>query len=138
MPEADAAVRATINAEARERGWPALHAELARIDPDAATRIHATDAQRIQRALEVFRLSGRPISQWQRDPPPGPRPPCRVLKLVVAPADRGVLHARIEARFDAMLAAGFLDRSEEHTSELQSLMRISYAVFCLKKKNNKK
>src|SRR3546814_5823274 len=51
----------------------------------------------------------RPISQWQRDPPPGPRPPCRVLKLVVAPADRGVLHARIEARFDAMLAAGFLD-----------------------------
>src|SRR3546814_1953364 len=95
-----------------------------------------TDAQRIQRALEVFRLSGRPISQWQRDPPPGPRPPCRVLKLVVAPADRGVLHARIEARFDAMLAAGFLDevralRSEEHTSELQSLMRILYAVFCL-------
>src|SRR3546814_1845841 len=76
----------------------------------------------------------RPISQWQRDPPPGPRPPCRVLKLVVAPADRGVLHARIEARFDAMLAAGFL-RSEEHTSELQSLMRISYAVFCLTKKN---
>src|SRR3546814_15082085 len=64
---------------------------------------------RSQRALEVFRLSGRPISQWQRDPPPGPRPPCRVLKLVVAPADRGVLHARIEARFDAMLAAGFLD-----------------------------
>src|SRR3546814_6402640 len=63
MPEADAAVRATIDAEARERGWPALHAELARIDPDAAARIHATDAQRIQRALEVFRLSGRPISQ---------------------------------------------------------------------------
>src|SRR3546814_4506046 len=89
MPEADAAVRATIDAEARERGWPALHAELARIDPDAAARIHATDAQRIQRALEVFRLSGRPISQWQRDPPPGQRPPCRVLKLVVATADRG-------------------------------------------------
>src|SRR5690606_27960867 len=96
MPEADAAVRAAIDAEARERGWPALHAELARIDADAAARIHATDAQRIQRALEVFRLSGRPISQWQRDPPAAPRLPCRVLKLVIAPADRAVLHARIE------------------------------------------
>ena len=109
MPEADAAVRAAIDAEARERGWPALHAELARIDADAAARIHATDAQRIQRALEVFRLSGRPISQWQRDPPAAPRLPCRVLKLVIAPAHRAVLHARIEARFDAMLAGGFLD-----------------------------
>ena len=109
MPEADVAVRATIDVEARERGWPALHAELARVDPDAAKRIHATDAQRIQRALEVFRLSGRPISQWQRDPPTAQRLPCRVLKLVVAPVERAVLHARIEARFDAMLAAGFLD-----------------------------
>src|SRR3546814_16881377 len=62
----------------------------------------------------------RPISQWQRDPPPGPRPPCRVLKLVVAPADRGVLHARIEARFDAMLAAGFLDE----VSALRALPRL--------------
>src|SRR5690606_35942880 len=109
MPEADASMRATIDAEARERGWPALHAELGRVDPDAAARIHATDAQRIQRALEVFRLSGRPISQWQRDQPAAPRLPCRVLKLVIAPPDRAVLRARIEARFDAMLAAGFLD-----------------------------
>src|SRR3546814_18462590 len=71
--------------------------------------IHATDVQRIQRALEVFRLSGRPISLWQLEPPAAPRLPCRVLKLVVAPAERAVLHARIEARFDAMLVAGFLD-----------------------------
>src|SRR3546814_15545572 len=105
MPEADAAVRATSDAEARERGWPALHAELARIDPDAAARIHATDAQRIQRALEVFRLSGRPTSQWQRDPPPGPRPPCRALKLEVAPADSGGLHARLGARSHTTLTA---------------------------------
>src|SRR5690606_6912287 len=109
MPEADAAVRAAIDADARDRGWAAMHAELTRVDPAAAARIHATDPQRIQRALEVFRVSGRPISQWQRDPPAAPRLPCRVLKLVVAPADRSVLHARIEARFDAMLAAGFLD-----------------------------
>ena len=109
MPEADAAMRLAIEAEARECGWPALHAQLASIDPPAAARIHATDAQRIQRALEVFRLSGRPISQWQRESPPGPRLPCRMLKVVVAPVDRATLHGRIAARLDAMLAAGFLD-----------------------------
>ncbi|WP_417475095.1 tRNA (adenosine(37)-N6)-dimethylallyltransferase MiaA [Luteimonas mephitis] len=109
MPEADPAMRAGIEVEARERGWPALHAELARVDPAAAARIHATDAQRIQRALEVFRRSGRPISQWQRESPPGKRLPCRVLELVIAPGDRAILHARIAARLDAMLAAGFLD-----------------------------
>ncbi|GAB3314218.1 tRNA (adenosine(37)-N6)-dimethylallyltransferase MiaA [Luteimonas notoginsengisoli] len=109
MPEADAALRQAIEAQAREQGWPQLHAELARVDPAAAARIHATDAQRIQRALEVFRLSGRPISQWQRESPRGPGLPCRVLKLVVAPADRATLHARIAARLDTMLDAGFLD-----------------------------
>lgn len=109
MPEADAAVRAAIDAQAREQGWPALHVELARVDPAAAARIHATDPQRIQRALEVFRISGRPISDWQRDRPSTPRLPCRVLKLVIAPADRATLHARIAVRLDAMLDAGFLD-----------------------------
>jgi tRNA dimethylallyltransferase len=109
MPEADEEVRAGIAAEAVARGWAALHEELAQVDPEAAARIHATDAQRIQRALEVFRLSGRPISQWQRESPPGQRLPCRVLKLVIAPADRATLHGRIAARLDTMLAAGFLD-----------------------------
>src|SRR5688500_13048174 len=108
MPEADPAIRAVIEAEARERGWPALHADLARVDPAAATRIHATDPQRIQRALEVHRASGRPISAWQAEAR-HERLPVRVLKLVLAPPDRAVLHARIEQRFDAMLAAGFLD-----------------------------
>jgi len=108
MPQADEALRAAITAEAQVRGWAALHAELARVDPAAAARIHATDAQRIQRALEVYRLSGRPISAWQRDAA-GPRLPLNVLKLVLAPPHRDDLHARIEARFDAMLAAGFLD-----------------------------
>ncbi len=108
MPEADPAVRAAIAAEAGARGWDALHAELALADPAAAARIRPGDAQRIQRALEVFRLSGRPISAWQRDPP-SPRLPLRVLKLVLAPAARAVLHARIAMRFDRMLEAGFLD-----------------------------
>ncbi|MFC5576529.1 tRNA (adenosine(37)-N6)-dimethylallyltransferase MiaA [Lysobacter niabensis] len=109
MPEADAAMRAALEAEAGERGWAALHAELQRIDPVAAARIHATDAQRIQRALEVFRLSGRTISDWRRSAINVPRLPFRVLKLVLAPHDRAVLHQRIEGRFDAMLRDGFLD-----------------------------
>jgi tRNA dimethylallyltransferase len=108
MPEADEEVRAGIAAEAVARGWAALHEELAQVDPEAAARIHATDAQRIQRALEVFRLTSKPISAWQRDAR-GERLPAKVLKLVLAPPQRATLHERIEARFDAMLAAGFLD-----------------------------
>lgn len=108
MPQADPDLRAALAAEAVERGWAALHAQLARVDPEAAARIHPTDAQRIQRALEVYRLSGRPISDWQRNARTA-RLPLRVLKLVLAPSQRTLLHARIEARFDAMLAAGFLD-----------------------------
>lgn len=109
MPEADPATRAALTAEAAQRGWAALHAELAALDPEAAARIHATDAQRIQRALEVWRLSGRTISAWRRASAARPRLPFRVLKLVLAPAERAVLHARIERRFEQMLADGFLD-----------------------------
>ena len=108
MPEADPASREAITADADARGWAALHADLAVVDPAAAARIHATDAQRIQRALEVQRLTGRPISDWQREST-RVRFPARVLKLVLSPADRAVLHARIEQRFDVMLGAGFLD-----------------------------
>ena len=108
MPEADPPTRAAIEAEAAARGWAALHADLAQVDPAAAARIHANDPQRIVRALEVHRLSGRPISAWQAEGARRPFP-FRVLKLVLAPADRAELHARIDARFDAMLAAGLLD-----------------------------
>ena len=108
MPEADPGLRATIAAEAEVCGWPALHAQLAKVDPVAAARIHATDPQRIQRALKVYRLTGKPISHWQAMPGIA-RLPARVLKLVLAPADRAVLHQRIERRFDLMLERGFLD-----------------------------
>ena len=108
MPEADEAMRAAIAADAGERGWAALHAELAAVDPEAAARIHATDAQRIQRALEVHRLTGKPISAWQREST-RVRFPAKLLKLVLSPPDRALLHARIERRFDVMLADGFLD-----------------------------
>ncbi|GAB2659261.1 tRNA (adenosine(37)-N6)-dimethylallyltransferase MiaA [Arenimonas aestuarii] len=108
LPEADPAVRSGIIAEAAECGWPALHAQMAAIDPAAGLRIKPGDSQRITRALEVWRLSGRPISDWQQA---GERRrfPFRVLRLVLAPADRAVLHARIEKRFDQMLEQGFLD-----------------------------
>ncbi len=108
LPEADPAIRAQIEREAAERGWPAMHAAMAAVDPAAAQRIHANDPQRITRALEVYRAGGVPISTLQTSARRRPFP-FRMLKLVLAPADRGVLHARIEARFDAMLAAGFLD-----------------------------
>lgn len=109
MPGADADTRAAIAAEAGQRGWPALHGELALVDPEAAARIHATDPQRIQRALEVFRLSGKPITQWQAEHLHAPRWPVRVLKLALVPELREELHARIERRFDLMLERGFLD-----------------------------
>lgn len=108
MPPADPELRAQLAAETSNRGLEAMHAELAAVDPQAAARIKATDPQRIQRALEVFRLSGKPISAWQREPA-RERLPFRVLKLALAPRSRVVLHARIEQRFDAMLRQGFLD-----------------------------
>ncbi|HEY8357732.1 MAG TPA: tRNA (adenosine(37)-N6)-dimethylallyltransferase MiaA [Ramlibacter sp.] len=112
MPPADAGVRAAIDAEARTLGWPALHAQLAQADPATAARLAPNDAQRIQRALEVWRGTGRTLSSfhtaggragWKPD-----------LFLSLEPTDRAWLHERIARRFDAMLAAGFL-------SEVQAL-----------------
>jgi tRNA dimethylallyltransferase len=116
MPEADPALRAVLLAEARQLGWPALHAELQRVDPPAAARIKPSDTQRIQRALEVWRATGRPISAWQSDPRPPPRLPVRTLKLALWP-DRAVLRQRIQRRFDAMLTAGFLDEMRRLRSD---------------------
>jgi len=108
MPAADPALRAQIAEQAQAQGWAALHAELAKVDPHAAARIHATDPQRISRALEVYRATGRPISQWQSG---GERPrlPVRVLKLVLCPSERAVLHQRIALRLGQMLEQGLLD-----------------------------
>lgn len=106
MPPADPTLRAALDAEAAERGWPALHAELARVDPVAAARLAPADAQRIQRALEVWRLTGRPISSFHRERlAPQAVPPL----LSLEPAERGWLHERIARRFQAMLDAGFVD-----------------------------
>ncbi|HEX7324883.1 MAG TPA: tRNA (adenosine(37)-N6)-dimethylallyltransferase MiaA [Rhodanobacteraceae bacterium] len=109
MPAADPALRARLAAEAGHVGWPALHARLARLDPQAAARIRPHDAQRVQRALEAIELSGRTLTALHAAPAPRRGMPYRVLKLALVPTDRAALHARIATRFDAMLAAGFVD-----------------------------
>lgn len=107
LPDADPGTRAAIDAEAAARGWPALHAELARVDAAAAARISPNDSQRIQRALEVYRLSGKPLSTWQDTTAPADH--LRFIRVGLLPDERAELHARIEARLGQMLAAGFLD-----------------------------
>jgi tRNA dimethylallyltransferase len=108
LPRADPQVRARIDARAAAEGWPALHAELARVDPATAARLPPTDAQRIQRALEVYELSGRPLSALQgaREPGGSLGP---VIRVALVPRNRARLHEAIAARFDAMLAAGLVD-----------------------------
>lgn len=115
LPVASAEVRRQIEAEAAMRGWASMHAELARVDPKAAARIHPNDPQRIQRALEVYRSSGRAISDWQAAtarPPDG----VRWLQFALVPGDRAALARALATRFEAMLGAGLL-------AEVQALYR---------------
>jgi tRNA dimethylallyltransferase len=108
LPSADPEVRRQLDEEAASRGWPAMHAELARVDPDAAARIHPNDPQRIHRALEVYRLTGIPLTVLcaETQAPPLPFDP---VKLIVAPADRPALHERIRQRFLDMIGRGLID-----------------------------
>lgn len=108
MPSADSQVRAQLDREAAERGWPALHRDLAAIDPKAAARIQPNDAQRIQRALEVFRLTGKTLSELHEAGQP-PAPNVRFLAYAWVPSDRERLYAAIEARFHRMMEEGLLD-----------------------------
>jgi tRNA dimethylallyltransferase len=115
LPAADPVVRAALDVRAAAQGWPAMHAELARVDPVTAARLAPADRQRIQRALEVWQVSGRPLSAWHgsRTPAPGQaadKAPVEHWPLVsLEPASRAWLHQRIAQRFDAMLSAGLVD-----------------------------
>ncbi|MDP2112216.1 MAG: tRNA (adenosine(37)-N6)-dimethylallyltransferase MiaA [Thiobacillus sp.] len=130
LPRADPALRKALEAEAKAHGWPALHAELAVIDPATAARLAPNDSQRIGRALEVFRLTGTPMSalldRAQSELP------YRVLQLALIPSDRAVLHQRIAARFDAMLAEGlvdeveFLRRADALSPDLPAMRAVGY------------
>lgn len=107
LPAADPHIRQQVDARAVEVGWQTLHDELKKIDPISAARIHPNDPQRLQRALEVFYISGRPLSAFFAEDKN--QPSYRALKLAIAPNDRGVLHQRIAQRFDVMLEHGFID-----------------------------
>ena len=109
MPPADPELRERLRGEADNQGWPALHARLSQLDPEAAARIRPLDAQRIQRALEAIELSGDTLTALHARAPDAKRLPYRLLKLALIPARREALRERIALRFDAMLASGFLD-----------------------------
>ena len=114
MPKADATLRVQIAADALEKGWPALHAELALVDPVTALRLKPNDSQRISRALEVFKLTGLPISHFHRQNATEniasyTHKQADSALISLEPRDRSWLHARIAQRFDAMLATGFID-----------------------------
>ncbi|MFN0185165.1 MAG: tRNA (adenosine(37)-N6)-dimethylallyltransferase MiaA [Aquabacterium sp.] len=120
MPAADADIRAALDADAATRGWPALHADLARLDPPTAARLAPNDAQRIQRALEVLQVSGQPMSAWHTGAGARQGPVWPLLTL--EPQSRAWLHARIARRFDAMLDAGLVDevRALQARGDLQA------------------
>ena len=131
LPRADAATRAEIAARAKRDGWPAMHAELARVDPESAARIGPTDPQRIQRALEVWHLTGTPLSRLHDDGEPTELP-FEALRVALEPSDRAVLHARIAERFNAMLAGGLvaelegLRKTYELSASLPSMRAVGY------------
>lgn len=127
LPEADPALRAELEAQAREHGWEKLHQELARLDPVAAARIQPADAQRIQRALEVCRLTGRPFSDALHGATEAAFP-YRTVQISLEPSDRAVLHRRIAARFDAMLAGGLL----EEVQQLRQTFRLDPAMSSMR------
>jgi len=107
MPAANAEVRARIESEAQQLGWPAMHAQLAQVDPATAARLAPADSQRIQRALEVYRLSGLPLSHFQVRKDAAPKSSAPLIAL--EPQDRAWLHTRIAQRFDLMLAQGLVE-----------------------------
>jgi len=107
LPEADETIRTKLDAEAKDIGWAAMHETLARIDPQTASRVKPGDTQRIQRALEVFEISGQTLSSLQADEPEGYQGD--IFKIILQAEDRALLHARIEKRFKSMLEQGFIE-----------------------------
>lgn len=132
LPPASAALRAQLDREAEHAGWPALHARLAGVDPATAARLAPGDSQRIQRALEVYLLTGQPLSHWIAQQRSDAAPPLEALRIALEPSDRSVLHKRIETRFRTMLAAGLIDEvrqlRERPTlhSELPAMRSVGY------------
>lgn len=120
LPQADAALRATIDVEAAAEGWPAMHAKLAQLDPTTAARLHPTDSQRLQRALEICRLTGRPMSALLAESEQQ-KPAYDFLQIALLPSERAVLHERIAQRFDEMLRTGL----DEEVRQLRQKYQLS-------------
>ncbi|MCK4864158.1 MAG: tRNA (adenosine(37)-N6)-dimethylallyltransferase MiaA [Gammaproteobacteria bacterium] len=108
LPASDEAVRQKLEQQAAEMGWEKMHQRLTEVDPEAGARIHPNDPQRIGRALEVYEITGKPMSQLQKEQQAEPLP-YNVLKLALMPSDRAVLHQRIEKRFKKMLELGLIE-----------------------------
>lgn len=136
LPSADTTIRASIDADAARLGWPAMHDELLKVDPVAAGRINPNDSQRIQRALEVYRASGKPLSDWQKKTTQT-LPPSELsfVKIALLTATRRILHERIEARLNLMINNGFLDevrtlrKREKLTRQSSSMRAVGYRQF---------
>ena len=109
LPESDAQIRAQIDAQAADLGWPAMHAQLAQIDPITAARIEPNDAQRINRALEIFHISGKPMAEWLAEDTTTHELSFKPILTALIPEPRAILHERINQRFVTMLNEGFLD-----------------------------
>lgn len=131
LPAADPALREAIDRQAAEHSWPSMHRELERVDPEAAARIHVNDPQRIQRALEVFYQSGKPISVLQREGRMAPAE-YRFTRVALIPENRSLLHGTIEKRFGEMIRMGFVDEvrglhaREDLHRELPSMRAVGY------------
>ena len=132
LPEADAQVRAKLDAEAAQIGWAGMHAKLAKLDAQTAARLQPNDAQRIQRALEVYEISGKTMTELHQASVSNELP-YRLLKIALVPSDRKVLHERIAVRFDDMLKQGFVDEVKallktypELKPELPSMRCVGY------------
>ncbi|MEP5567187.1 MAG: tRNA (adenosine(37)-N6)-dimethylallyltransferase MiaA [Halioglobus sp.] len=132
MPSADPDIRAAIESEAAQSGWPQIHAKLAKVDPESAARIHPNHSQRLTRALELYQSSGRTMTQWHEDADMGQNPFERfdVRQLAICPTDRSVLHQRIALRFEQMMSSGFLEevRSLHQRGDLDPSMPAVRAV----------
>ena len=130
LPEASSAIRAKLDAEAAQIGWPAMHSKLAALDPATAARLQPNDTQRIQRALEVIEISGESMSSLFAKQT-SETLPYHLLKIALIPSDRKVLHARIEARFEAMLKAGFMDEVRALKTKYLQLTPESTSMRCV-------
>ncbi len=130
LPEANQEVRAKLDAEAAQIGWPAMHSKLARIDPETAARLMPNDTQRIQRALEVYEITGETMSSLFAKQT-AEALPYKLLKIALIPSDRKVLHARIEARFDDMLKLGLVNEVKGLIAKYPQLTADSTSMRCV-------